>query len=124
VAAIGRVRAVRGAGVLAAVGLGLALATPATAPTLAGWVLFGAGLSLIAPAVLGAAPALGAADAPAAIGAVTAIGYLGAFSGPPLIGALAEPVGLSAALGVLVAAAAAIALLASRALTPPADRAR
>jgi sugar phosphate permease len=124
VAAIGRVRAVRGAGVLAAVGLGLALATPATAPTLAGWVLFGAGLSLIAPAVLGAAPALGAADAPAAIGAVTTIGYLGAFSGPPLIGALAEPAGLSAALGVLVAAAAAIALLASRALTPPADRAR
>jgi hypothetical protein len=47
---------------------------------------------------------------------ITPSSYLGAFSGPPLIGALAEPAGLSAALGVLVAATAAIALLASRAL--------
>jgi predicted MFS family arabinose efflux permease len=118
VAAVGRSRAVRGAGLLAATGLGLALATDATAPTIAGWAVFGAGISLIAPAVIAAAPALGGTDAPAAIGAVTTIGYLGAFAGPPLIGALAEPVGLSAALGALVAAAATVAFLASRALSP------
>jgi MFS family permease len=106
------------------VAFSLALATPAAAPTLAGWAVFGAGLSLIAPALLGAAPALGGTDAPAAIGAVTAIGYLGAFSGPPLIGALAAPAGLSAALCVLVAAAAAIAVLAPRVLAPRAEFAR
>ena len=122
VVAVGRVRAVRAAGLLAAAGLGLVLATDATAPTLAGWAVFGAGVSLIAPAVIGAAPAIGGTDAPAAIGAVTTIGYLGAFSGPPLIGALAEPAGLSAALGVLVAASAAIAFLAPRAFAPASAR--
>jgi hypothetical protein len=101
-----------------AAGLGLALSPDATAPTIAGWAVFGAGISLIAPAVIAAAPELGGTDAPAAIGAVTTIGYLGAFAGPPLIGALAEPVGLSAALGALVAAAATVAFLASRALSP------
>ena len=124
VAAVGRIRAVRAAGALAAAGLALALVTPATAPTLAGWAVFGAGLSLIAPALLGAAPALGGTDAPAAIGAVTTIGYLGAFSGPPLIGTLSAPAGLSAALCVLAAAAAAIAVLAPRVLAPRAEFAR
>ena len=57
-----------------------------------------------------------------AIGAVTTIGYLGAFAGPTMIGALAEPIGLSAALGLLVVAATAIALLAPRALAPGAAR--
>ena len=116
VAAFGRLRAVRSAGLLAAAGLGLAIATDSPVPTVAGWAVFGAGLSLIAPAVIGAAPALGATAAPVAIGAVTTIGYLGAFTGPPLIGALAGPLGLSAALGLLGAAAVTIAALAARAL--------
>ena len=118
VAAFGRLRAVRSAGLLAAAGLGFAIATDSPAPTIAGWAVFGAGLSLIAPAVIGAAPGLSAAAAPAAIGAVTTIGYLGAFTGPPLIGALAGPLGLSAALGLLVAAGVTIAALASPALAP------
>jgi hypothetical protein len=107
---------VRAAGLLAAAGLGLAIATSATVPTLVGWALFGAGISLIAPTVIGAAPGLSPTAAPVAIGTVTTIGYLGAFTGPPLIGALAEPFGLSAALGLLVAAAVTIAALAPRAL--------
>ena len=114
----GRAGAVRGAAIVAAVGLGLAIVTTAPLPTILGWALFGAGISLIAPTVIGAAPGLTPAAASVAIGAVTTIGYLGAFAGPPMIGALAEPIGLSAALGLLVAAATAIALLAPRALAP------
>ena len=116
VSALGRAHAVRAAALLAAAGLSLAIATSATVPTLIGWALFGAGISLIAPTVIGAAPGLSPTAAPVAIGTVTTIGYLGAFSGPPLIGALAEPFGLSAALGLLVAAAVTIAALAPRAL--------
>jgi hypothetical protein len=51
-----------------------------------------------------------------AIAAVTTVGYLGSFTGPPLIGALAEASDLSSALGVLLLAAAAAALLARPAL--------
>jgi hypothetical protein len=55
--------------------------------------------------------------AAAAIAAVTTIGYLGSFSGPPLIGALAGATGLTAALALLLLAAfgaAALAGVASR----------
>jgi hypothetical protein len=52
--------------------------------------------------VLGAAPRHTSASPGVAIAAVTTIGYLGSFTGPPAIGALAEVLGLSAALGLLV----------------------
>jgi hypothetical protein len=71
---------------------------------------------MIAPTVIGAARGVASTAAPVAIAGVTTIGYLGSFSGPPLIGALAELTSLSAALGLLVTAAAATALLAGRAL--------
>lgn len=67
---------------------------------------------MIAPTVLGAAQAVGDAPPSVAIAAVTAIGYLGSFSGPPVIGVLAELSTLSAALGLLVTVSAALALLA------------
>ncbi|HZD68985.1 MAG TPA: hypothetical protein VFA45_08760 [Actinomycetes bacterium] len=50
-------------------------------------------------ALLGAAPALGRMSPPVAVATVTTLGYLGSFTGPPVIGALAELVGLSRALG-------------------------
>jgi hypothetical protein len=50
--------------------------------------------------------------APVAIAAVTTVGYLGSFTGPPAVGAIAEIAGLSAALGLVVVAAIAIAALA------------
>ena len=85
---------------------------------LAGWATLGAGLAAMAPAVLGATPAVGRAPLPVAIAAVTTLGYLGSFTGPPLVVALAEVTGLSAALGLLVAAAVVPVLLAGRALGP------
>jgi MFS family permease len=116
VARSGRVRVVQASGLVGAAGAALAIAAPAVGPTLAGWALFGLGLAALAPTVLGAAP--GVADAPAsvAIAAVTTIGYLGSFSGPPAIGALAGTTGLDAALGLLVAASLTAAALGARAL--------
>jgi sugar/nucleoside kinase (ribokinase family) len=75
----------------------VALATTA-AVAMAGWVITGAGLAVLAPSVLGAAPDRAANTTPAAaIASVTTLGYLGSFAGPPIIGGLAGAVGLSAA---------------------------
>ncbi|MFW3170518.1 hypothetical protein [Geodermatophilus sp. CPCC 206100] len=90
--------------------------------TLAPWrpvnPLAGLALAPLAPTVLGAAPGAGLAPAPAAIAVVTTIGYLGSFTGPPLIGVLAERRSLAPALGLVVVAAGAAWLLAPAALRP------
>jgi hypothetical protein len=43
---------------------------------------------------------------------VTTIGYLGSFTGPPLIGALSGPLGLTPALALMAVAALVAAVLA------------
>jgi len=111
---LGRVRVVQGCGAVAAAGSALAVAAPAAGLSLAGWALFGLGLAALAPTVLGAAPAAGHGSPAAAIAAVTTVGYLGSFTGPPLVGALAEAGSLGAALGLLVVVSAAMILLAPR----------
>ena len=116
VARHGRAAVVRGGALVAACGIGVALLAPAPALALAGWAALGAGLAPLAPAVVGASPDASPLPAPQAIAAVTAIGYLGSFTGPPLIGALAGRVGLTAALGVMLAAALTAGLLAGAAL--------
>ncbi|HEV3011688.1 MAG TPA: hypothetical protein VG499_00285, partial [Actinomycetota bacterium] len=94
------------------------VATAPTAPlALIGWATLGAGLATIAPAVLGAAPSASQLPPPVAIAAVTTLGYLGSFTGPPLVGAVAELTGLSTALALLVAAAILPVVLAHRALS-------
>ena len=116
VARFGRTRVVQGCGAVAAAGSALAVAAPSSPLSLAGWALFGVGLAALAPTVLGAAPDAGDLPPAVAIAAVTTIGYLGSFTGPPAIGALAELTGLSAALGLLVAVSALMVLLARPAL--------
>ena len=66
--------------------------------------------------MLGAAPAYGDAPPAVAIAAVATVGYLGSFTGPPLIGALADVANLSAALGLLVIVSLLMAPLAGPAL--------
>jgi MFS family permease len=107
---------VRAGALVAAPGAALLVAAGAPGVGIAGWALYGLGLAGIAPAVLGAAPALARVRPPVALAAVTAIGYLGSFTGPPAIGGLAQLTGLRAALLVLVAAALAAAALAAPAL--------
>ena len=63
---------------------------PAVLPAFAGWVLLGLGLAATTPAIIGAAPGVADVPVPAAIAAVTTVSYLGSFTGPPLIGALAR----------------------------------
>jgi MFS family permease len=116
VARFGRLRVVRASAVVAAAGCGVAVAVPGIVPALAGWALFGLGIAGIAPTVLGAAPGAAAVPPPVAIAAVTTVGYLGSFTGPPAIGALAGVTGLDAAIGVLAGAAALATLVAARGL--------
>ncbi|HEV3376639.1 MAG TPA: MFS transporter [Thermoleophilaceae bacterium] len=111
---LGRIRVVRWCGVVAAAGSAVAIAAPSAALSLLGWALFGLGLAALAPTVLGGAPAAGGGSPAAAIAAVTTVGYLGSFTGPPLVGALAEATGLSAALGLLVVVSGGLAMLARR----------
>jgi MFS family permease len=97
----------------------LATLAPVLPLALAGWALVGLAVAPLAPITLGAAPDRAAGPAPAAIAAVTTVGYLGSFTGPALIGGLAELADLSAALLLLAAAGAAAALLARVALGDP-----
>jgi MFS family permease len=119
VARFGRVRVVEGCGAVAVMGGALAVAAPTATVALVAWAVLGLGLAAIAPTVLGAAPGVSAASAPVAIAAVTTVGYLGSFTGPPAIGALAQFTGLQAALGLLVVVGAATALLARLSLRAP-----
>jgi hypothetical protein len=109
-------RVVQGCAGVAATGAALIVVAPAATLAVAGWVLFGLGLAAVAPTVLGAAPRTGDAAPATAIAAVTTIGYLGSFSGPPALGALAQATTLSTALIALVIVSVILGLLARPAL--------
>lgn len=100
-----------GAGV-AAVGMAIGLlgATPLTA--VVGFALVGGGVCSLFPAVFSAAGHLPGLPPGAAIATVSLVARAGFLVGPPLVGAAAELVGLRAALGLTVVAAAAIVALA------------
>ena len=117
IARLGRLRVVQASGLLAATGAAVVATAPTAPLALLGWATLGAGLATIAPAVLGAAPSASQLPPPVAIAAVTTLGYLGSFTGPPLVGVLAELTGLSTALALLVAAAVLPVVLARRALS-------
>jgi predicted MFS family arabinose efflux permease len=112
-ARFGPVALVRGCGVLAAVGLGLALLVGHPVAAVAGFGCFGAGLSCIVPQVFSAAGHRDPAFAGRALARVASIGYLGFLSGPVLIGGLAELTGLPPALAVPSLLAAFVALTAT-----------
>ncbi|HEU4424686.1 MAG TPA: MFS transporter [Pilimelia sp.] len=108
---LGRDRVVRAGGLLSAAGVAVTLLGPGTPVALAGAVLWALGISLVYPAAMSAAGER--PDRPAdAIAAVAAVGYGGLLLGPPLIGVLAQHVGLGRALLVVMALAAAVAALA------------
>ena len=111
IARLGRARAVRIAGLCATAGVASVLALPGLAGIVLGLVLWGAGVALVFPAAMSAGgeqPGR-AADG---IATVSTIGYGGFLLGPPLIGLLANEIGLGSALWVLVPLGVAIALLA------------
>ncbi|KQX11710.1 hypothetical protein ASC82_17745 [Streptomyces sp. Root431] len=104
---------------LAAAGLGLSLVSSAYGVALAGYALFGAGLSVLDPIVSSAAGHAAADDREetiaSAVAHVATLSHTGLLLGPPAIGWLAHGVGLTRALVlpallVLVVAAAAPAV--------------
>jgi MFS family permease len=90
-----------GAGLLAAFGMSLALATIAPALVVGGFLLVGLALAAIVPLAFSVAGDLVPERAGAAVAVVTSFGYGGFLLGPPLVGGLAELMGLRVALGVI-----------------------
>jgi predicted MFS family arabinose efflux permease len=118
---LGRHGAVRAGGLVSFAGVLLTVLGPGLLSAYVGAALWALGVCLVFPAAVSAGGE--APERPAdAIAAVTTIGYGGFLLGPPLIGLLAEQVGLGRALLVLLVLAGGIAALApavrSRRATP------
>ena len=101
----------RAGGGMAGAGVALAIAAPALGPV--GFGLVGLGCANMAPVLFSSAGRAGTA-ASTGVAAVATLGYGGMLLGPPLIGGLADGVGLRLALLALVAAMLAIAVAAGR----------
>ena len=101
---------VRGGGLIAAAGMTAALLSPVPAGTIAGFALYGAGLSCIFPQLLSVAGSVHPGRTASGIAAVAGMGYVGLLSGPVLIGGLASVAGLTIALGLPALLALAIAV--------------
>ncbi|MDV6375131.1 MFS transporter [Deinococcus arenicola] len=99
---------VRGGAALTGVGLAVALLAQGPLIAAAGFAVSGLGLSNVVPVLYGAA---GHALAGRGIAQVATLGYGGFLLGPPLIGFVAQHVGLRGALGVALAGAVLVALL-------------
>jgi predicted MFS family arabinose efflux permease len=110
-ARVGAAATTRAGALLAALGLGLAIARATPAAAIAGFALMGLGLSAVFPLTLRASGFQGEAPGPA-LAAVSTVGYAGFLLGPPAIGLLAEAADLRLALvlvGLLCFLAAALA---------------
>jgi MFS family permease len=111
---VGDAALLAGGAATAGAGLATAAAAPAVPVALAGFFLGGAGISLAAPVLFGAAGR--AADEAArgsAVATVTTLSYLGFLAGPVLVGAVSGVLGLRAGLAALALIAALLAVAAA-----------
>jgi hypothetical protein len=102
----------RAGGLLAGLGIAIALIMPGLALSVFGFVLFGFGLANMVPLLFGAAGRAEVGGAGPDIAAVATTGYGGLLAGPPLIGLLAELVGLRLALVTIMVGVLAVAVFA------------
>ena len=109
--------------VIAAAGMGLAVAFPTPATTVIGFACAGWGIATAIPNAMHAADELPGMLHGNGLTFVTWLMRVGFFVGPPLIGMVAEWVDLRWAL-LVIPAAAALGLLLSPALTPPKEAGR
>jgi MFS family permease len=93
---------VRLGGLVAAIGLTLALVVNWVPLALVGFGLVGAGFSVVFPLTLSAAGHTSERAAGTAIAAVATCGYVGFLVGPPMIGFVADVLSLRTALGLVV----------------------
>jgi MFS family permease len=122
IARFGRARAIRAAGFAAAAGTTATLALPGLPGALLGIALWGVGTALVFPAAMSAGGEQPGRSADG-IAAVSTIGYGGFLVGPPLVGLLAQRVGIGNALWVLPALGLAIVALAP-VVAPPVRESR
>lgn len=99
---------------LAAVAMLLVLLIGRPWVAMLGFALVGIGLATIVPILYNAATRVQGVSRSAAIAAVSSIGYVGFMVGPPIVGSIAHATSLTAAMGVLVAAASILAVGSSR----------
>jgi fucose permease len=109
----GAPRLVRAGGVLAALGLGVALLLNQPGIMLLGFAAVGLGLSIVYPLVFSAAGNHPTVSAGRAVASVATVGYGGFLAGPPILGWLAELTSLRAMMGFIVLLAAITAGLAN-----------
>ena len=109
VAILGPRPVVVGGGLLAFVGLCLAVIVPNPLLAAIGFALVGIGLANVVPVVFSAAARSGSSPA-AGAAMVATVGYAGFLSGPPFIGAIASLAGLQTGIGCLTVAAAVVAI--------------
>ena len=103
-------RAVVGAGATTAViGYGITVLATHLAPVLTGWALVGLGVGLIAPQIYSTAGHLGGGRV---MGVVVGFGYSAFLTGPALIGAIADHVGIGRAMLLPVATGVGVAVMA------------
>lgn len=109
---LGPVNLVRWSGVLAAAGLALAVVDGRPGSALMGFAAVGLGFASVVPQVFSAAGNTPGVSSGPALATVTTLGYLGFLIGPPLIGLLAEMIGLRNALATIIFTSALLILLA------------
>lgn len=95
---------------LSAIGFGIAIASPAAPGAIFGFVLVGTGVAVMVPLAFSAGANLGRSGT--ALSLVASAAYAGSVAGPGLIGNVADHLGLRLALGIPLAAALLVALLA------------
>ena len=111
---VGSIVALRGAGLLAAAAMAVALATEVPLLVIGGFLLVGLGLSAIAPLTFSLAGRARPEDAGRASSVITTLGYAGFLFGPGLIGSVAETATLRIGLLAVVLAGLVVAFLAGR----------
>lgn len=109
----GAPRLVRAGGVLAALGLGIALLLNQPGTMLLGFAAVGLGLSIVYPLVFSAAGNHPTVSAGRAVASVATVGYGGFLAGPPVLGWLAELTSLRATMALVVLLAGLTAALAN-----------
>jgi MFS family permease len=105
----GPVRVLAAGGGLSAAGIAFACAWPAPIPVVLGMTVAGLGQANIVPLLFSAAGRVPGVAAGAGVAMAATMGYAAFLIGPPLIGFLADLIGLRAALLLLVASGLAIA---------------
>jgi MFS family permease len=94
--------------------MSLALVTTVPSLVIVGFLLVGWALAAIVPLAFSVAGDLVPERAASAISVVTTFGYGGFLLGPPLVGGLAEVVGLRVALGLIAVAGLCVFVLSLR----------